>query len=328
MKKLISIIVPVYNVEEYVGMCIESVCNQTYRNLEIILVDDGSTDRSGDICDAYARRDERIRVIHKENGGLSDARNAGMEVASGEYISFIDSDDWIDSNMYEVLEDYAEQEMLDVMSCQLCAEIENKKPDNNIAAPRNFRVMSSDELLQHTVMAYENSVCNRLFRKKLIENLRFPVGRCYEDMLFTLRALLRTRRGGYVDNAFYHYRTRSTSIIGNRLSEDLAQNVLDDLLPFMKEKAQILYDSGKKELGDECTFQYLYEILGILSKIQNQTGRKENYKELKQEVLTYRKWMKEYVRSTAAMRKKVILILEMYLTDGYVRMRNMKGKRN
>ena len=100
---MLSIIVPVYNVEKYIGKCIESIVNQTYKDLEIILVDDGSTDNSGKICDEWARKDKRIKVIHKKNGGLSDARNAGLDICTGDYIGFVDSDDYIELNMYEDL---------------------------------------------------------------------------------------------------------------------------------------------------------------------------------------------------------------------------------
>lgn len=126
-KKLISVIIPVYNVEKYLRRCVESVLNQTYDNLEIILVDDGSLDKSGIICDEYARKDERVKTIHKKNGGLSSARNAGMKIASGEYMGFIDSDDDIETHMYEKMYDVAEKYNVDfVMSDYIRIEDEEK----------------------------------------------------------------------------------------------------------------------------------------------------------------------------------------------------------
>ena len=112
---LISVIVPVYNVEKYLGKCVDSILAQTYENLEIILVEDGTKDNSGAICDAYAAKDSRIRVIHKENGGLSSARNAGMDIARGEYFGFVDSDDWIEPKMYETLLNLAEKYHADLV---------------------------------------------------------------------------------------------------------------------------------------------------------------------------------------------------------------------
>ena len=114
---LISVIIPIYNVEQYLKECLESVINQTYRNLEIILVDDGSKDKSGKICDEYKNKDERIKVVHKENGGLSDARNAGMKIATGKYIQFIDSDDFIDKDMIETLYNLIIENEADISMC-------------------------------------------------------------------------------------------------------------------------------------------------------------------------------------------------------------------
>ena len=114
---VISVIVPVYKVEQYLPQCIESIINQTYRNLEIILIDDGSPDNCGKICEEYAQKDKRIKVFHKKNGGLSDARNYGIARASGEYLAFVDSDDWIEPDMYEVLVNWIEDHQTDIVSC-------------------------------------------------------------------------------------------------------------------------------------------------------------------------------------------------------------------
>lgn len=129
MKELISIIVPVYNVEQYLDDCLISIINQTYKNLEIILIDDGSTDKSGKICDEYAKKDSRIIVIHKENGGVSSARNAGLRIAKGAYIGFVDPDDWIAEDMYEVLYSNAKKYDADVSVCKYKI-VKNRRKDN------------------------------------------------------------------------------------------------------------------------------------------------------------------------------------------------------
>lgn len=126
MNDLISIIVPVYNVEKYLNKCIDSIINQTYKNIEIILVDDGSTDNSGKICDEYLLRDSRIKVIHKNNGGLSSARNEGINISSGEYIGFVDSDDWVEPNMYEEMYKKILYSNADIVDCGYWKEYENK----------------------------------------------------------------------------------------------------------------------------------------------------------------------------------------------------------
>lgn len=331
MKKLISIIVPVYNVEEYVGMCIESVCNQTYRNLEIILVDDGSTDRSGDICDAYARRDERIRVIHKENGGLSDARNAGMAIASGEYTGFVDSDDWIETDMYEILYKICEKEDLDMACCAYQREEDTTDGSSTDSDDTNcdYAIMNSDDFLKanlyaNTEFMISNCVWNRLYKTTLIEGLLFPKGKCYEDMCYSTEVFLRLKRGGYIKKKLYHYRIRKNSITGKRLSSDLADNVITDLLPLLKTRAEILSDAGKHEFADECTFQYLYEILKILSQIHGKAERKNDYRRLKQEIRKYRNWINKYAKSTASAQKKRIALGGGYFTDIYVCLRAIK----
>ena len=117
MKSLVSVIVPIYKVEKYLNKCVDSIINQSYKNLEIILVDDGSPDKCGEICDKYAEKDSRVKVIHKENGGLSDARNAGIDIAKGDYLLFVDSDDWITSNICEVLIKNANDNLSDIIAC-------------------------------------------------------------------------------------------------------------------------------------------------------------------------------------------------------------------
>ena len=134
MDKLVSVIVPVYRAEKYLERCILSIVGQTFRNIEIILVDDGSTDSSGSICDEYAARDNRIRVIHKSNGGLSDARNAGLEICRGEYIGFVDSDDYIELDMYEVLYKFAIVHRLDVCMCSSADVIDGKVINSSLLA--------------------------------------------------------------------------------------------------------------------------------------------------------------------------------------------------
>lgn len=143
--KLLSIIVPVYNVKSYLKKCVESIINQTYTNLQIILVDDGSTDGSQDICDEFAQRDSRIVVIHKENGGQSTARNVGMDRAKGVYIAFVDSDDWLEPNMYEALISQLEKHEADIVACSFyeCKGDEKKA----VGDSKNIRVIDTEEIL-------------------------------------------------------------------------------------------------------------------------------------------------------------------------------------
>ncbi len=181
---LISVVIPVYNVQDFLCECLESVINQTYRNLEIIVVDDGSTDKSGKICDEYAKRDCRIKVIHKENGGLSDARNAGLEVCTGEYIGFVDSDDTIEDDMYDLLYHNIYQYNADISACKNYIVYEDKKcpvvqNDGTIKSLTDKTSIIKELFLGKGLTV---SVCVKLFKKEIFSDVRFEKGKFYEDV--------------------------------------------------------------------------------------------------------------------------------------------------
>lgn len=212
---LISIIVPVYKVEKYLNKCIQSIVDQTYQNIEIILVDDGSPDACPQICDEWSKRDSRIHVIHKENGGLSSARNAGMSVASGDYIGFIDSDDYIDKEMYSRLYNVIQGEMaeLAICSCELISEdgeILNNKP-----VIKN-EVFSGKQALEKIVQEngwYYVTVWNKLYSRKILEGLQFPIGKIHEDEFIVHHIFGRCTKIVSIEEKFYKYVQRSGSIM-------------------------------------------------------------------------------------------------------------------
>ena len=166
----VSVIIPVYNVEKYIRKCIESVCGQTYRNLEIILIDDGSPDKSGEICDEYAAADSRIKVIHLENGGVSRARNIGLDMATGKYIGFVDSDDYIRPGMYETLVDNMEKENVDTVICGFISVTEEGDvlPDKQIPIPVNDMVMTGEEAVKQ--LAGSGYLCFIMIMNRLYKN--------------------------------------------------------------------------------------------------------------------------------------------------------------
>ena len=212
---LISVIVPVYKVEQYLDRCVESIVNQTYSNLEIILVDDGSPDNCPAMCDAWAARDSRIRVIHKENGGLSDARNAGMAVASGELTGFIDSDDWIRTDMYQLLWENMRQHSSDISACGVEMVFEDGSPSRMLTRPGNCVLNTEDALLtliEETKL--KQPVWYKLYKTALIVDLRFPVGRYHEDAFWTYQAVGRAGRISVFDAPCYYYTQRAGSIMG------------------------------------------------------------------------------------------------------------------
>ena len=220
MKETISIIVPIYNVESYLERCLQSLVGQTYSDIEIILVDDGSTDSCPQICDKWAENDERIKVIHKENGGLSDARNAGIAVATGDYIAFVDSDDWVELDYYEVLIQKLIENDADIIECGVYLVNEMGELLTQRSAKNEILVLNRVEALQKLVMedGVYQTVWNKLYKRGVIQNILFEVGKYHEDEFWTYQVLDRMERMVIISSPKYYYMQRSSSIMGERYS--------------------------------------------------------------------------------------------------------------
>ncbi len=215
---LVSVIVPVYNVEPYLRKCLDSIIGQTYENLEILLIDDGSTDHSGDICDDYEKRDERICVFHTENGGLSAARNLGLDYANGEYIGFVDSDDWIEPDMYEVLFHSATETGADIVECGFYREY----PDKSLSVVRPERMLSSGEAIRALLRKeLSEGVWSKLWKRHCFDRIRFPVGRVHEDASTTYLVFDAVTSICSISACEYHYLQRSGSILHTYNSNNL-----------------------------------------------------------------------------------------------------------
>ena len=207
---MISVIIPAYNSEKYLERCLDSVLNQTYKDLQIIVVDDGSTDNSGQILDDYAMKDSRVEVIHIENGGVSNARNTGIERAKGEYIAFVDSDDAIKENMYEELLQVIENTNVDIVSSDLL--MDDKLVKHNIEADRIYQKEDIEKEILH-LFTKNNSIAlmafyNKLIRAKVLKdnNVRFYVGFSYqEDLMFMINVLANAESLYYLPKAYYQY---------------------------------------------------------------------------------------------------------------------------
>ncbi len=217
MDPLISIVVPVYQTESYLRKCINSILRQTYPNFEMILVDDGSPDRCGEICDEYARKDGRIRALHKENGGLADARNTGTAVAKGEYITYIDSDDWVAPDMLERLLRQAQQSVADVVVCDsVKTGMEDVRfPSGPTAAPMQFSGPGAMERMLYQTL-FDTSAWGKLFSVKLAKAFPFPKGRLYEDLFTVYKMLFAAQRVAYLPQVLYAYRNNPDSIMNRR----------------------------------------------------------------------------------------------------------------
>ena len=211
---LLSVIIPVYNVEEYLIRCVDSILAQTYQNLEVILVNDGSRDGSGAICDSYIPKDPRIKVIHKENGGLSSARNAGMDAATGEYITFVDSDDWLEPDGYEHLMGLMEKYQVQLV-CGGNYDVDGGTGEKTLGVcPKKEEMISAEEFAGRMFLwdGCDSSVCDKIFHRSLLENFRFPEGKVSEDVATTYKIVLTADGAAMSEKPFYNYYHRTGSI--------------------------------------------------------------------------------------------------------------------
>ena len=224
MKDLISVIVPVYNPGKYFEKCVNSILTQTYNNIELILVDDGSTDGSSLLCDKFAEKDSRIKVIHKENGGAASARNAGLDVATGDYIAFIDADDYIDSDMYESMYDDIIQNDADAARCGIVREYENGRTEEWGTNNHKLRVVEREQVMKDVAEAYgivPVHLGNKLFKTECVNSIRMDVRfKFAEDTLFNFMVAGNISKMVYHDLDKYHYVVNSSSITNKSINEN------------------------------------------------------------------------------------------------------------
>ncbi|WP_314397630.1 glycosyltransferase family 2 protein [uncultured Gemella sp.] len=239
MCKLVSIIVPVYKVEQYLKRCMDSVLNQTYKNIEVILVDDGSPDNCPALCDEYAKIDSRVRVIHKENGGLSSARNVALDSVKGDYIFFVDSDDWLALDTLEVLNEYLEKDY-DMISFQRTYLTEEKVVEKGEKNPKDMDV--SQYIDASFLGRYDFFVTTKIFKTEVFNNVRFLEGRNYEDLEIMHRLFLNMKKVVGLDYFLYYYWKGNEGAITNTIT---MKNIQDHYL-----SANEIYHASKKYLED------------------------------------------------------------------------------
>lgn len=216
---LISVIVPVYNVEAYLDRCVQSIVDQSYKNLEIILVDDGSPDNCPAMCDAWAEKDSRVKVVHKQNGGLSDARNAGMAISTGELMGFVDSDDWIAPDMYQHLHDLLEADGSDIAACGVEMVWEDGAP-SRMLTKAGCCVLDQEEAMRAIIEEswLKQPVWYKLYKTALLRDIPFPVGKYHEDVFWSYQAVAKAQKVSVSDKVCYYYAQRSGSIMGEGYS--------------------------------------------------------------------------------------------------------------
>ena len=303
MKELISVIIPIYNVEHYLEKSVESVINQSYENLEIILVDDGSTDDSGKLCDKIAKKDERIKVIHKKNGGISDARNVGIEKANGKYLGFIDSDDYIDEFFYETLYAILKKYNSDISMCNY-KKVYTDSEENNTESEHKEQVFDSKQALRELLLfgKIENYVWNKLYKKDVFTKVRYPVGKKMEDLGTTYLTIKNSKTVVVTDYIGYFYRQRKGSIMSNSNS-----NLIRDTRDMVNKRYNDLILTDKDLINEltinRLTFiKYYYEDIGKLKDKKILSEFNGEYKFYKEHYKTYKKEIK---KTTASKIKKI-----------------------
>lgn len=262
MNSMVSIIVPVYNVEKYLEHCINSIIHQTYPNLEIILVDDGSPDNCGDICDEFAKKDKRIKVIHKKNGGLSDARNEGLKVANGDFLAFVDSDDWVDLRLFEKVIDAFERNSVDIV-CFGSYKTDGRNKTTCFTTHKEFE-WTRDEALTALCKndRIESHVWDKVYKKELFEDVFFPVGKYYEDVYIMHRIFMKANSVLFIDEPLYFYLQRNTSIVGQRT----VRSGLDLMDGFQRRQVDFI-GVGEDRFGELTEESIVWVALDVLRTI-------------------------------------------------------------
>ena len=303
MEELISVVVPVYNVEKYIDKCINSIINQTYKNLEIILVDDGSPDNCGNICDEYAKKDNRIIVIHKENGGLSDARNTGIEVSKGKYITFIDSDDYISDNYVSFLYNLIIEYKADISIGKHYVLYENG--EINTATGKKYELEPKQAL---EMMLYGDdldvSAWAKLYKKELFETVRYPKGRLFEDAATTYKLIDLSKKIIFHSEPIYYYIMRSDSI-SNKSFNDKKM----DLITSTNEMSGYISDKYE-DLKKACDRRLMYSYLSTLTQLAKSDVSTPNYNKYKNELMNYIKTNRKKVLKDPKIPKRDRVALE------------------
>ena len=268
-------IVPIYNTQDQIGYCIDSIINQSFKNIELILVDDGSTDNSGAICQEYALRDTRIRYIKKENGGVSTARNRGVDEANGKYLAFVDSDDLLHRDALKIMFEISNSFDADIVLSEFCnfTELSEIKTDSEITSYLKKEVPAM-EAWEHVFddkhMVY-GTVCGALYKTSVFENIVFPVGRVFEDTAVSYRLYVSSKKTVYIDATLYFYYTNPTSITHQFTEKTIRDSV------FVSAERAVWF---KQKLGDDSNIYFismrfhLRHVMDCYRKCENRKLRK------------------------------------------------------
>lgn len=274
-EELVSVVVPIYKVEQFIEKCIKSIINQTYKSIEIILVDDGSPDNCGKICDEYATKDERIKVIHKENGGLSDARNAGINIANGTYITFIDSDDYVDEKFIEILLQIIKRSNAKISMCGIKKVYNNGRESEDIEIPDEKILTGKEMILRLGDYPISNIVAwNKLYNINLFEKIRYPKGKIHEDEFTTYKLLYECKKVAITNEKLYYYMQNEGSITNQKFNKSRL-----DIIQALEERSEFFKNKKEKDLYLSTLNKYL-EIIIYIYNIGKEDMQKNQLKDL------------------------------------------------
>ena len=304
--KLVSVIIPIYNVEQYLKRCVDSVINQTYKNIEIILVDDGSPDNCNKICDEYAKADKRIKVIHKTNGGLSSARNEGLNIAEGEYICFIDSDDWVSESFVEFLINNIIKENADIITCETL-DVKNERDieENKKGEYLEIKTYDKDYVIENMYsekLQLKPAVQNKMYKSYIFDNLRFKEGMIHEDEEILIKILLKSNKITITNKKLYYYFLSTDSIMRRKFNINRL-NILDAL----EERIDILTNTKYKNALNQTINRY-YEQLNemyFLLKTSDIKEKEHFLNQVKQKIKRTKKRLTNYT-----IKKKVKMFIK------------------
>lgn len=276
---LVSVILPVYGVEKYLSQCLETVCGQTYQNLEIIVVDDESPDKCGEIADEFAQKDSRIKVLHIKNRGAAGARNVGLDVCTGDYVMFVDSDDWLELNAVETLMAIIQKNDCEIVQCQYTDEYVEKSVCHTYQEREGL--CSSSQFIEDMIEKWEYIVIwNKLYKREVMQGIRFVEGRCIDDEFYTYKVIMNAKKIALIPDYLYHYRLRKSGAMGNSQKE---KQRLKDQVDFVTQRYEPLCQAFPKLKVKLLT--HMAEVL--MSVMRNGAEYQDSYGYAKKQLKKY-----------------------------------------
>ena len=305
---MVSIIIPAYNCEAYIERCLISVCNQTYNDIEIIVIDDGSTDHTSDVCKRFCKTDKRIKLVHKKNGGLSSARNLGIELCVGEFITFIDSDDWVREDHIELLLRELKKNDADISITGYITVYDERKTHNKREFFPGTEVYEGDMVVRalFRMDKFQGMACSKMYRRELFDEIRFPVVRCYEDNLIMLQLFDKCEKAVWIPQYTYYYFQRPGSLVNSGYSSEK--------LMLMKGAAQwVRYSESRNNIFYmEAGAFYLKSILTLLINLNN--GDKAPFSSDEKRLMRALRYAIRYIKGNPYIdKRKKILISAFYI---------------